>query len=190
MNQPYTNPVSIKSNKNFYLLLWVESICNILSFLRVRLILYYTHPRMYNSYFSKRIIKDTQLNKTLLNIKAFKSNSRLVFIYKTFLNINSFHKHQNLTVNYNWVLFSIYNSYSNSGFINIRGLFLVFKNFYYLIYNLAFFNIKILYFGNNFFKIEILALNYALSNLFLKYLRYSYNFFLLFDLPRYLIMVG
>lgn len=164
-------------NKNFYILVWIETIYKILGSLRIRIFWYCNQYYTYNLYFNKRYTPNKLFDINPIGTKILRTNARLVHVYKAFLNTNSFYFNQNLTVNYNWVLFSIYNSTSNAGFINIRGLFIIFKNFYYLMYNLSFFNIKILYFGNNFFKTELISLNHAVSTSFSKHWRYSYNFF-------------
>lgn len=179
MNCIYTNPnLNINcSNKNFYTLVWIETIYRILGSLRIRIFCYHTQYYIYNLYFNKKYIINRTVGLNSMKVKIWRPNPRLVHVYRSFLNINSFHFNQNLTVNYNWVLFSIYNSSCNVGFINIRGLFTIFKNFYYLMYNLSFFNLKILYFGNNFFKTELISLNYTVANSFMKRWRYSYNFF-------------
>jgi len=103
------------------------------------------------------------LNKSRFSLtpihKSIKKADILSF-FKVYISTNSFNYRYFLETHNSWKSFYIYNSKSGTSILNLNKIFLKWKNFYYLFYNLLYYNIDIVIFGTSFFKKELLSINW------------------------------
>jgi len=99
-------------------------------------------------------------------VKPSNTNSvkEILSIFKIYISTNSFNYQYFLSTHVSWKSFYVFNSKSGNSILNLNKIFNKWKNFYYLFYNLFYYNIDILVFGTSFFKKELLAINWSMFN--------------------------
>jgi hypothetical protein len=94
------------------------------------------------------------IHSSIINNKLFKS-------FKFFINTTSKKLDSSIKMHF-MSKFSFYGQGVVFNFYNLNKLFNIWKNFYYLLFNIFYFNIKFISFSNSFFKSEILSLNWKI----------------------------
>ena len=83
--------------------------------------------------------------------------------FKVFLKLNLFSNTTNIKLHYSWSNFFIQNKNSTNLYVSVSKLFIRWKQFYYLMYNIFFYKLKLLFFSNSFFRAEVDSLNWLNS---------------------------
>lgn len=106
-----------------------------------------------------------QPNKFHTTLKpVINTNQNQMFkLFKTFLQVNLFTSTHIFKTHTTWKSLFLSNTDSIINIISINKVFTKWKEFYYLMLNLFYFNIQILFFGTSFFKKELLAFNWKVS---------------------------
>jgi len=87
----------------------------------------------------------------------------LLAVFKGFILTNLTTSSHVLRTHPSWTPFFIQNNHSNLVYLNLGKFFTRWRRLYYLLFNVFFFKLRMLYFGNIFFKKEISALNWNSS---------------------------
>ena len=98
-----------------------------------------------------------------VNTITYKSQNKMFRLFKVFLQLNLYTNTHVYKTHMTWKSFFITNSSSGIHIININKIYSKWKEFYYLILNLFYFNIHILFFGTSFFKKELSSFNWKLA---------------------------
>ena len=118
-------------------------------------------------------------NKPLLVETGMPNERYLLYIFKSFIktNLNTFNCRTVAHASFKFY----YLGTSRRGYlvVSLIKVFQRLKDFYYLLFNLFFYKIELLYLGNSFFKKEILALNWLLFSSFNYLWRYVKPFIFL-----------
>ena len=152
-------------------------------------ILYYSQFQNYNLFSPKNITshsnKSSNLESIFLGNKSTNLTRRKFIINKTFnsyINIFFYTYIPNFNIHSSFINLYTTNSTKGSYTISITKLYSLWTNIYTLIYNLYFYNLNPTVFGNNYFKKEIIPLNwYSLTNY--NKINWKFSKLLLFVLP-------
>ena len=87
-------------------------------------------------------------------------DSKLLSTFKTFVSIGSTTTNSLITVHPSNKQMFLKSTSGSGNFTSIRLLYCIYKNFNKLVYNMLYYNLKILSFGNSIFRQEILAMNW------------------------------
>lgn len=109
---------------------------------------------------SNKLIKPTNIFRA--NFNGIFNKTSQISTFKVFLKVTMVGVVTNFFIHKSHRYFYIYNSSSGVNFISIFKIFKIWSNITNLIYNLLYYNLNLLYFGNSFFKTEILALNWSM----------------------------
>ena len=78
-----------------------------------------------------------------------------------------------------WISFFLMNHSGGNVHVSLSKFFLRWRRLYYFLFNIYFFNLGIIYFGNIFFKNDINSLNWSVLGRTESLFRYAHNFFTL-----------
>jgi len=123
---------------------------------------------------------NSKINRSLYTLPSISDEMlelRFVHTFRTFMRFSSLTSNRTFPLHPSWFVNFIRYKGSSIYYINIYKFFEQWKRIYYLLFNLFYYKVRILYFGNVFFRKEILAMNWV-SNTFIKHLwRYTVPFF-------------
>lgn len=97
-------------------------------------------------------------------------------LFKIFLRLNFFSPNKVLKVHATWSHIFLRDHKSNLSYINTLKFYTYWKRSYYLIFNLFYYKLDILFFGTSFLRKEITALNWSVKNWLKTHWRYIYPF--------------
>jgi len=142
-------------------------------------LLFTKYSRTYDSLYKIKTLP-TKLNRVNTTLPAGNFDTlelRFIHTFKIFLQFSSGTTNKTFPLHPSWFVNFIRYKGAAVYYINIYKFFEQWKRMYYLLFNLFYYKVRILYFGNVFFRKEIIALNWT-SNTFIKHLwRYVVPFF-------------
>ena len=160
---------------------------------------YYNHVRALNSDRTSRRTMYSRIHKTFqlgqsrspltktpltftnsnTSLVVTRSYDKMIDLFKVFIVTNTFIPHSSVRLHPSWLGFYIFDSGHGTQHISISKFFTKWKLLYHFLFNIFYFNINILFFGNTFFKEEINAFNWILLGRRPGQFRYVLNFLML-----------